>query len=336
MPVRARFRDAAASDHQPTGWPAHGFSDDEATRRLLRSQPPRRRARVGGLGDRGDSRHRRRRFAAACRPRSTCSRWIFGGGADQERGAASLRPTGGDLRGAGHRGAGGTNPATSWSGIGGPDARLLGRGPRRFRRRSACRAHVVTWRAGSTGGPSTWAAGSGRLAELLPPSTRPTCRSARDSPLPVFSPYAQVELCAPRRGHVGPRVWERAFEIFHGPVPAGERTFIQRDFHPGNVLWRRGSGLGRRRLAGGVRRAAVDRRRPLPHESSSATGSTWPTGSRALWEGLTGRSYDPWAEVVSIVGVLDELEEDSIRTARPWRMRLARAIAELSVSTRAG
>ena len=34
-------------------------------------------------------------------------------------------------------------------------------------------------------------------------------------------------------------VWERAIEIFHGPILDEDRTFIHRDFYSGNVLWQR-------------------------------------------------------------------------------------------------
>ena len=39
-------------------------------------------------------------------------------------------------------------------------------------------------------------------------------------------------------------MWERAVEVFLGDVPAHDVGFIHRDFHPGNVLWKR------RRLTG--------------------------------------------------------------------------------------
>ena len=34
-----------------------------------------------------------------------------------------------------------------------------------------------------------------------------------------------------------PAVWERLIEIFHEPVIDEDRSFIRRDFYPGNVLW---------------------------------------------------------------------------------------------------
>ena len=40
---------------------------------------------------------------------------------------------------------------------------------------------------------------------------------------------------APRRD-----IWARASEIMRSPVPPHEPVFLHRDYHPGNVLWRRG------------------------------------------------------------------------------------------------
>jgi Ser/Thr protein kinase RdoA (MazF antagonist) len=36
-------------------------------------------------------------------------------------------------------------------------------------------------------------------------------------------------------------VWERAAQISHGPAPRLPQVLLHRDFHPGNVLWRRGA-----------------------------------------------------------------------------------------------
>jgi hypothetical protein len=88
----------------------------------------------------------------------------------------------------------------------------------------------------------------GRLAELLPlihGATLPAtdASGAISAAMPTFSPYRQSSYVPPEWAR-RPGVWERAFEIFHGPAPAAERVFIQRDFHPGNVLWMRGSVSG--------------------------------------------------------------------------------------------
>ena len=36
-----------------------------------------------------------------------------------------------------------------------------------------------------------------------------------------------------------PRAWAKAIDLYQGPPPTLERPFIHRDYHPGNVLWRR-------------------------------------------------------------------------------------------------
>lgn len=41
-----------------------------------------------------------------------------------------------------------------------------------------------------------------------------------------------------------PRLWERALELLHEGGPPYRPAFIHRDFHPGNVLWRRGRATG--------------------------------------------------------------------------------------------
>ena len=68
-----------------------------------------------------------------------------------------------------------------------------------------------------------------RLAELLPPI------HAVGLPPPgvirAFAPYRQQNYDPPAWA-CEPKVWERAVEIFHGPGPAFRPVFIHCDFHP--------------------------------------------------------------------------------------------------------
>ena len=57
--------------------------------------------------------------------------------------------------------------------------------------------------------------------------------------LPPFAPYRQDSYRPPGWARY-PRVWERAVEISLGPAPDLPAVLLHRDFHPGNVLWRRG------------------------------------------------------------------------------------------------
>ena len=81
-----------------------------------------------------------------------------------------------------------------------------------------------------------------------------------------FAVYAQKSYALPK-SVTKPLVWERAIEIFHGPILDDDRAFIHRDFYPGNVLWQRKMVSGFGRLGSCECRPAVDGRRPLPDQS---------------------------------------------------------------------
>ena len=123
--------------------------------------------------------------------------------------------------------------------------------------------------------------------------------------LPVYEPYGQSSYQPPpwaRR----PRVWERAVELAFGPVPDLPAVLVQRDFHPGNVLWhyRRVSGVVDWQAAS-VGPAVVD----VAHCRSNLLGFDRSVAERftTLWEQASGDSFHPWADVVTIVGFLDDL-----------------------------
>jgi len=128
-----------------------------------------------------------------------------------------------------------------------------------------------------------------------------------------------------------PTIWERAVEIYLGPAPDCDAVFIQRDFHPGNVLWRRGTVTG-----------VVD-------WQSGSIGPAWADVAHCrvnlfryglevadrftdIWEQLSGRSYHPWAEVVWIVGCLDGLRDGQASDDFVMEEALARAVGEMGTS----
>jgi hypothetical protein len=80
-----------------------------------------------------------------------------------------------------------------------------------------------------------------RLADVLP--------GIHGAPLPPagligsFAPDPQASYQPPPWARY-PRAWERAAEISHGPSPEVPTVLMHRDFHPGNVLWRRGNVSG--------------------------------------------------------------------------------------------
>jgi len=105
-------------------------------------------------------------------------------------------------------------------------------------------------------------------------------------------------------------------------------VFIQRDFHPGNVLWRRGTVTG-----------VVD-------WQSASIGPAWADVAHCrvnlfryglevadrftdIWEQLSNRSYHPWAEVVWIVGCLDGLRDGQASDDFVMEEALARAVGDM-------
>ena len=57
-------------------------------------------------------------------------------------------------------------------------------------------------------------------------------------------PFGLDRLDDPPPWSKRPAVWLRAFDIARRPLPADVSVVCHRDFHPGNVLWRRGRVTG--------------------------------------------------------------------------------------------
>jgi aminoglycoside phosphotransferase (APT) family kinase protein len=265
--------------------PAHGFRDDEQTRRLLRSRPPRQAlawaaARLGG------------RVVSARALRGGMSSAVHlitvqrpGGERDQAvlrryvrpdpdepdpaaREARALRlaeaadvPTPALLA---------VDPEGTEAGV---PALLMTRLPGR----------VDWW-------PSDLDRWLERLAGLLP-RIHGTALPPGVT-LPPFAPYRQDSYRPPGWAQY-PRVWERAVEISLGPAPDLPAVLLHRDFHPGNVLWRRG------RVSG-----VVDCRVNLLTMGAEVT-ERFTRG----WERVAGAGCHPWGDVVTIVGFLDDLRD---------------------------
>lgn len=54
-----------------------------------------------------------------------------------------------------------------------------------------------------------------------------------------YSPWYRGALTDAPPGATDRRLWRRAIEIWHTQMPAYSPGFLHRDFHPGNVLWKR-------------------------------------------------------------------------------------------------
>lgn len=53
-----------------------------------------------------------------------------------------------------------------------------------------------------------------------------------------YAPYTNREDVKVPEWTKNPDMWQAAFERFHGAEPEFHETFIHRDFHPANVLWK--------------------------------------------------------------------------------------------------
>jgi hypothetical protein len=125
-----------------------------------------------------------------------------------------------------------------------------------------------------------------------------------------------------------PAVWEEAVEIFHEPAPDEPVVLIERDFHPGNVLWRYGKASGVVDWqAANIGPAALDvahcRANPLGYGRDIAERFT------ALWERVSSARYRPWAEVVTVIGFLHDLRNEQGSDHELVEDLLAQALAEL-------
>jgi aminoglycoside phosphotransferase (APT) family kinase protein len=166
-----------------------------------------------------------------------------------------------------------------------------------------------------------------RLAGLLPPM-----HTATLPPPGVIRPFERYrqDSYEPPAWARRPVVWTRAVELFHRPAPddAGADVFIHRDFHPGNVLWRRG------RVTGVVdwSSASVG---PACVDVGHCRGNLFEYGLEvadrftAIWERLSGTSYHPWADVVTIIGSLDGLRDEPAPGRFLVEDALERAVADL-------
>jgi hypothetical protein len=124
-----------------------------------------------------------------------------------------------------------------------------------------------------------------------------------------------------------------AVPLSRGPAPVLPQVLIHRDFHPGNVLWRRGLVCGIvdwQAICSGPAAADVARCRVnlLTLGTSAAEQFT------ACWQHVSGAAYHPWADVVTIIGFLDDLREDWGSEQFLVEDMLGRAVAELGRSGR--
>jgi aminoglycoside phosphotransferase (APT) family kinase protein len=165
-----------------------------------------------------------------------------------------------------------------------------------------------------------------RLAEVLP-DLHATPITDADEVQP-FTPYPP-ESWDPPSWLGDRRLWDRGLAVFHGPCLDPERVFIHRDYHPGNVMWRRG------RVSGVVDWQAASigpRTADVWHCRGNLLGHFGvDVADRFLqiWTSITGADYNPWAETVMLIDAIGWLGSPGSEQAADLERLLAQRLAEL-------
>jgi aminoglycoside phosphotransferase (APT) family kinase protein len=128
-----------------------------------------------------------------------------------------------------------------------------------------------------------------------------------------FAKYSEGETLYPPPGSACPEAWARAIAVHAGPPPTRERSFIHRDYHPGNVLWtgRAVSGIVDWASASigcpdaDVGHCRINLARHLGPAAADQFSATYATRA--------GRDddYDPYWDLVAAVGMMDETGPES-------------------------
>jgi aminoglycoside phosphotransferase (APT) family kinase protein len=165
-----------------------------------------------------------------------------------------------------------------------------------------------------------------RLAEPLPTIHATPLPPA--TVLPDYQPYP-LKLRRPPVWASAPDVWLRAFALLDAPAPSSERAVIHRDYHPGNVLWRRG------RVSGVIDWVNTSIGCPWADIGHCRVNLASELGQPAadrfleLYRAAAGRGgdYDPYWDIAAAVGGLDE-DVDQAPSPADERF-LAAAVARL-------
>jgi aminoglycoside phosphotransferase (APT) family kinase protein len=144
-----------------------------------------------------------------------------------------------------------------------------------------------------------------------------------------FDRYAQQSYESPKWA-ADASVWERAVEVFLGTVPEHDVGFIHRDFHPGNVQWEharltgvvdwQSASIGPRSVDIGHCRANLIFDHPRLVDVFTN-----------MWQEVSGSTYDPWGDVATVIGMLDNLRDrpPGLDARVAFESLLARAMSEL-------
>ncbi len=153
-----------------------------------------------------------------------------------------------------------------------------------------------------------WAPSAARLEQFLERLAEPVL-AIGDVTVPAgtrIQAYRPYELGRP----LGPppwsrlprKVWDAAVALYQAAPPTGERRFIHRDYHPGNVLWRRGAVTGvvdwQQASLGALEADVGHCRMNLHWHFSAAVADRF----LRIWQAISGRTeYHPYWDVAVVL-----------------------------------
>ena len=165
-----------------------------------------------------------------------------------------------------------------------------------------------------------WLEGMARLAARI--HSAPVALDA----LPAHSLWGADDLLPLPEWWTKPDVWKAAAEVFRGPAPDEPVTFIHRDFHPGNLLWK-----GRRPSA------IVDWlyacRGPVVVDVVHCRLNLWLDLGRDVadtWLDVVGGAHDPYWDIADALSWIPDSRTDGLTRRRRYEAFVVAAVAKLS------
>lgn len=149
------------------------------------------------------------------------------------------------------------------------------------------------------------------------------------SPHEYFPWYADTTTEPPPLAR-RPALWETALTVWHTEMPDYHARFIHRDFHPGNVLWLRGSCSGIVDWASACRRPAGCDVAHCRENLTRLAGERTADAFQAAYERITGTTHHPYWEIASTLEHgPSRWTHESITAAET---RLMRALGQLGLT----
>ncbi len=116
-----------------------------------------------------------------------------------------------------------------------------------------------------------------------------------------YFPWYEEEMTTPPIRTQQPALWEQAIDLWRRAVPAHEAVLIHRDFHPGNVLWSRGTMTGLVDWANGCRGPAGCDVATCHSNLVDWAGPAAADAFVSAYEAITGQALHPFWRMANLL-----------------------------------